>query len=951
MDSNTHQNNDRLIAELLEAVLDLPPEQRRPRLETLCQDPNIIARVLELLDDEGEEGDHVLDAPIMTTLNLDMEALERSHAEASQEPIRRTIGHYTLEEVLGEGGMGRVYLAYQQEPIQRQVALKIMRHGLSSSADEARFDGERRSLARLSHPNIAQMYEAGSTEDGKLFFAMELVRGMPITRFCDTRALDVFQRLHIFMDVLLAVQHAHQRQLLHRDLKPSNILVTEIDHVPMVKVIDFGISLGIDEKDGEARQKGQRAGTPGYSSPESLEPGGADLGLDTRSDIYTLGIVLYELVCGRRPFDEAGDSLDEVWRKINEDTPLYPSQQIASLHPDDAEPLARTRDMRPSRLVKTIEGDLDAIIMKAISRDREERYASVAAFHDDLANFIARKPVTAQAQDFTYVASLFMQRHLGLVAAGGLLVAAMLLGLVAWSGEARRANLEAERANREAEAAREALAESRELSSFMSNLFQVTGESVGMPERLTTEELLAVGASNLDNMESLDPLARARLQQWLGEVYHELYMLPEAERMFLESLATRRAELGDDDPAVAESLSHVAGIYLTRMYYDKAEPTLLQALQIARDAAPQDFAVTATIYDRLGDLYQFLGRYDEAVNAYESALEIRELVLSDQDDRGLADSLYNLGMVNNERGRYADGEVYLSQAADLYRQISGNSARTAEALWHLATAEEEIGQLDEAELHLREGYEVWAAVEAPDSTNAIRAQERLVQALTRWGRYREGVAAGERVVMLRESADGPDNPDLVPALVALGINQGFAGDHDAAGATLQRARNLAETWYGAETGQTLAVWDALGWLAWQSGAFDEALEIHQSILESRERTLETGHFLIAFTRLNLGLALAGLGRFEAADELVLQAEVSFERLRGPEHRSTARALHYLGLIRWNLGESAEAVDYLQRALQIRESLFPETHPDVQRSRQAVNALRQGRRPPPVTADY
>ncbi len=255
------------------------------------------------------------------------------------------------------------------------------------------------------------------------------------------------------MDVLLAVQHAHQRQLLHRDLKPSNILVTELDQVPMVKVIDFGISLGIDETAGEARQKGQRAGTPGYSSPESLEPDGADLGLDTRSDVYTLGIVLYELCCGRRPFDAPGDSMQEVWRKINEDTPLHPAQQISMMDTKTAEGIAAARGTRPARLIKTISSDLDAIIMKAISRDREDRYASVAAFYDDLSNFLNRKPVSAQSQDFTYLVGLFAQRNLGFVAAGTLLIGAMVVGLVAWSGEARRANLEAERASREALAA------------------------------------------------------------------------------------------------------------------------------------------------------------------------------------------------------------------------------------------------------------------------------------------------------------------------------------------------------------------------------------------------------------------------------------------------------------------------------------------------------------------
>jgi non-specific serine/threonine protein kinase/serine/threonine-protein kinase len=950
MDAKSQQSRDQLIAELLDAVIDLEPETRRAHLDRATDDPTIIRRVLELIEGESDSA-KLLDNPIMTTMNLDLDALETTQAQESKEPIRRTIGHYTLEEVLGEGGMGRVYLAYQKEPIQRQVALKIMRHGLSSRADEARFDAERRSLARLSHPNIAQMFEAGSTDDGKLFFAMELVRGKPITRYCDSNDLDIYQRLHIFMDVLLAVQHAHQRQLLHRDLKPSNILVAEIDRIPMVKVIDFGISLGIDEALGEARQKGQRAGTPGYSSPESLEPGGDDLGLDTRSDVYTLGIVLYELLCGRRPFDEPGDSIEEVWRKINEDRPLHMAQQVTSMTTDHAEGIAAVRNTRPAKLVKTLSSDLDAIVMKAISRDREARYPSVAAFHDDLLNFLNRKPVNAQPQDFTYVANLFVQRHLGLVGAGMLLLLAMVLGLLAWSGEAQRANELKDIAEAEALAAQEALTESRELANFMTSLFQLTGEATGTPERMTTEELLAVGANNLDNMDALNPLARARLRQLLGEIYRDVYLLDEAEKMFADALETRRELLGPSHPDVAESMGQLAGIYRTRMSYEEAEPMLLEALQIARNAQPQEYHVTADLWSRLGELYRDQSRLDEAIDAYESALDIRELEMSGQDDRALADSQYDLGLINLDRGRFADAEVYFTQATELYRRVLGNSQRTANALENLAAAEEELGQLEEAENHLREAYDVWAAIETPDDSNAIRSLENLVRALTRWGRYNEGIIAGQRAVALRERVEGRESPDLVPALVALGINQGFAGDYEPAQQSLLRALELAELWHGPEDRQTRAVWDTLGWLAWQRGDFERALDIHQSLLDLRLESFGSGHLLTAFSRFNTALALSSLGDLDAADALMLQAAVTFEGIRGPRHRSTARALHYLGLIRWHLDDTADALTYLERALRIREALYPDIHPDVQRSRAAVDALRQERRPPPITSRY
>ncbi len=949
MSASTQQQKDRLIAELLDEVVDLTPEARRAHLRQATNDEEVILRVINILEGESK-AEKVLEAPLMTTIDLDLDRLEQNHKEKTKEPIRRTIGHYTLEQVLGEGGMGRVYLAYQKEPIQRQVALKIMRHGLSTAADEARFDAERRSLARLSHPNIAQMFEAGSTEDGKLFFAMELVQGMPITRYCDSRSLSIWERLHIFMDVLLAVQHAHQRQLLHRDLKPSNILVTELDQVPMVKVIDFGISLGIDETAGEARQKGQRAGTPGYSSPESLEPEGADLGLDTRSDVYTLGIVLYELACGRRPFDEPGDSMQEVWRKINEDTPFHPAQQISMMDQANAEAIAAARGTRPARLIKTISADLDAIIMKAISRDREDRYASVAAFYDDLANFLNRKPVSAQAQDFTYLIGLFAQRNLGFVAAAALLIGAMVVGLVAWSGEARRANLEAERASREAMLAEEALAESRELSNFLVSLFSLTGEASGAPERMTTRELLNLGANNLDSMEAVDPLAKARLRQLLGEVYTELFMLDQAEGMVRQALDTRRELLGPNHPSVADSMGQLADILRTRMSYEESEPLLLEALDIARRARPQDLAITADLWSRLGELYSDQSRLDEAITAHERALEIREFEMRGQDDRALANSLYDLGVILQTRGRSAEAEAYFSQAIEIYRSMLGNGQRIADTLANLAQSEEAIGQLDDAEKHLREAYDVWATIESPDDSNAIRALERLVQALTRWGRYNEGIIAGQRALALREGVLGRNHPDLINSLLALSINEGFAGDYRNASRNLDRALGLAVNFYGEDDRGTRAVRDALGWLAWQRGEYEEALTIHQELLEFRLATNGQSHVLSAFSGQNTALALAALGRYEEADRLMTQALVTWERIHGSGHRSTARAQHYLGLIRWQLNDMGQAQALLERALATREGLFDDRHPDVQKSRAALDSLRGGRQPLPVTAD-
>ncbi|MEJ2534638.1 MAG: serine/threonine-protein kinase, partial [Gammaproteobacteria bacterium] len=902
--SSGDAGEDRLVAELLDEAMDLDPGERRVFLESRCDDPALVRRVLRLLGNE-EDAARTLDRPVMSGAEVDLEGW--SKIPEDKEPPRRTVGPYTLEEVLGEGGMGRVYQAWQQHPVERRVALKIMRHGLSSAVDQARFEAERRSLARLSHPNIAQMFEAGATDDGCLYFAMELVPGAPITQYCDHHALPVWQRLQVFMEALLGVQHAHQNQLLHRDLKPSNILVTEIDGIPMVKVIDFGISLGLDELAGRVRQRGQRAGTPGYASPESLAPDAHDVHLDTRSDVYTLGIVLYELLCGQRPFDQPGDSPREVWRRISEETPLTPAQQLARLEADELARVAALRGARPRALARTLRGDIGAIVMKAIARDRDERYGSVGEFFADLERYLGHRPVSARAQDFTYVGGLFVRRNFGAVAAACLLLAAMGAGMVAWSTEARRAAAEADRANREAAQARRALAESSDLTDFLVNLFRRTGRESGQPERMTTRELLDLGAEAVRSEAGMGPLERARLFQLLAEIYTEIYVLDEAEHLVRESLALRREHLPEGHPDIAESLGQLGDIYRIEMRYEEAEPLLREALEIAEQSQPAHPSDVARAWNRIGTLYWNQERLDEAIAAHERALEIREIEMGGQDPAGLAESTYNLGIMLLGRDRYAEAVPYLEQAARLYDELLGeNHLRTAAAFNNLAIAEENTGQLDDAEAHYRAAIRSWRGVYGEDHPRPMLAFETLVRALGRWGRAEEGVAAGREALETRIRVHGADHPDVVPAMIALGVNLGFAGDLEGARAQLEHAYSISESHFGADHRRTRAALDSLGWLAWQERDYATALSIHRSLLDRRLEDYGPDHALTAFSEHNTALALAALGRWEEAAALMESALTEREKERGKDHRATAQSLHYLGLIRWNQGRNEEA---------------------------------------------
>ena len=498
---------------------------------------------------------------------------ERSTLDQTGPSSAGSFGRYRLLQRVGEGGMGEVWLAEQTEPVRRQVALKVIKAGMDSAQVVARFEAERQALALMDHPAIATVFDGGTTPQGRPYFAMEYVKGEPITTYCDRHLLSTRERLGLFTQVCEGVQHAHQKGIIHRDLKPSNVLVTIQDDRPVPKIIDFGVAKATAQHLTERSlftELGVLIGTPEYMSPEQAEMGSLDI--DTRTDIYALGVLLYELLTAALPFDrkdlrQAG--IAEIQRIIREKEPPRPSTRITQPGPASTE-AAKNRHTEPRRLVSELRGDLDWITMRALEKDRTRRYQTANALAADVHRHMNNEPVSAGPPSAAYRAGKFVRRHRFGVTTAVALVLLLAASALALGVQAQRIARERDRANHEAEAA-------RQVSDFLVELFRVSDPGQARGNTVTAREILDRGASKIDQDLRTQPLVQARLMSTMGRVYESLGLYDQALPLLESALATRRRLHGEEHLEVAESLIGLGGLRWHKGEYEAARPQIGRA--------------------------------------------------------------------------------------------------------------------------------------------------------------------------------------------------------------------------------------------------------------------------------------------------------------------------------------------------------------------------------------
>ena len=825
------------------------------------------------------------------------------------------IGRYKLVEKIGEGGCGSVYRAEQEEPVRREVALKVIKLGMDTREVIARFEAERQALALMDHPHIAKVLDAGATDAGRPYFVMELARGVHITRFCDQQNLSLRARLVLFIQVCQAIQHAHQKGIIHRDIKPSNVLVTVIDGVPAPRVIDFGIAKATQRPlTGDTlTEADQFLGTPAYMSPEQAGLGGLDI--DTRSDIYSLGVLLYEMLTGKTPFDAKellAAGLDELRRTIREEAPLRPSavvKKMSELRVESTGGRAVGGATLNSQL-KPLSTDLDWIAMKCLEKDRARRYDTATSLAEDLQRHLDHQPVEASPPSTTYRLRKLAQRHRGAFIAVGAVVATLIVGLgvstYMYFGEAaavRRA-VASERIQRQlheqADVARTREAaerhRARETADFLTEMLRGVGPSVALGrDVLMLREILDQTARRVGRDLKGQPEVEADLRGTLGLTYRELGDYEQAEAMQREALRLETAFFGPAHERVIRTLNRLALVRHDRGDLPEAESLLRQAFALSENSPGHTRPEAASLRNSLALVLADLGRFAEAGQLLREALAIERQRHGERHE-AVATVLGNLAQLEQRRGRLAEAEAACRASLAIYKELLDEThPSVVTSLNNLARILSERNDLAGAETTYREALSLRRKLVGDAHPAVAVTRNNLGTVLRLLGRLDDAEAMHREALKMLKDRFGDAHRDVALSLwylaAVLQDREDFAGAESLLRQAVAIRRGLSPAVH-PETAQ------ALNSLAQVLERRNKLVEAEAMMIETVEMQKQIGEERpdMATCLGNLAKLLRRRGKLAEAEAPARAAVALWRKLLGDENASLAGALHTLGLL-------------------------------------------------------
>lgn len=771
--------------------------------------------------------------------------------------VPEAIGPYKLGPIIGEGGFGVVYRAEQHEPMKRSVAIKLIRPGMDSEQVLRRFDMERETLAGMSHPGIARILDAGTTEAGRPYFVMELVEGTPLTTYCDEHRLPTADRIELFLQVLDAIDHAHRRGVIHRDLKPSNVLVCDVDGRAVVKVIDFGIAKALrGTRDGASvlTLPGQGlVGTPEYMAPEQTRLDGE--GVDVRTDVYALGVLLYELFTGRVPLEQVTlhrAAYDEVCRIIREEDPPRPSEVLRS---SDAADVVRRHATQPATLIRLLRGELEWIPLKALRKLPAHRYRSVAEMGDDIRNYQAGRALLAGPESSWYRASKVVARHrvatLASVAVAVSLVAG--LGVSLWlAGRAERARAEAAR---QSEIAASERASAEAINAFLLTLLRSAAPEQARGRDVSVREVVERALGALDGRFEDQPRVRIRLGVELSDLLDALGRTPEAEPYVRRAFEEARQTLGADDELTLMAMNELAGISAEVGKLDESEQLYRQLIERSQRVYGPEHRNTLTAINDLAITLEKLGRLGESADLHREALDKRRAFLG-PDHPDTVSTKSNLGSMLSSLGQHDEAIRLCSEAfEDNTRTLGADHPTTLHAATALANAYWEADRLDDA--------------------------GRL---------HRSTLATRSRVL-------GEDHPDTLASLSNLALVIDNQGDYAEAEQLFDRAATRYAELFGPEHPHAIATRANRATSLEGLKRFDEAAAIYVELQPILDRVLGPAHPYASGNLGNLGTLYETLGRLDEAEAVLVDAVRRSEAGLGDDHPQTLQMRSALERVR------------------------------------------------------
>ena len=771
--------------------------------------------------------------------------------------IESVIGCYRLQHRIGVGGMGEVWLAEQKEPVRRRVALKLIKAGMDTREVVARFESERQALALMDHPAIAKVFDAGSTLQGRPYFVMEYVNGVPITKYCDTHRLTTEQRLSVFVRVCEGVQHAHQKAILHRDLKPSNILVSEIDGKPTPRIIDFGIAKATGQgltPDQMFTQVGEVVGTPDYMSPEQADSGGVDV--DTRTDVYSLGVVLYELLVGELPLNFETTTPEQFRSRLRDENAPKPSTKLRTAS-KQSDTKAQQRNTDLTALLRVLRGDLDAITLKCLEKDRSRRYGTPADIAADIERYLRHEPVVARPASLAYRTRKYVRRHrlVVTIAAGAALL--LVFGAIAQTLQLRRTERERDRADR--------------VTKFMTDMFKVSNPSEARGNDIRAREILDKASGEIETGLAKDPELQARMMHTMGTVYESLGLYSKAESLLSRAAQIRRTVLGP----------------LNRNTLDSS--------------------------NRLGFVYREESRFPEAEKLTRETMELRQKAFGPKDHDTLESST-QLALILDDEGNFAEAEKLNRQTVDIASQAYGPQDQEARnARQHLAIDFAYEGKYAEAEKVFREIYEGDRKRLGDDDPIVIGEHDNIGNILLQEDRYAEAEEVYRDALARHTRVQGPEHPRTLLTKGNLAQAVRSQKRYPEAETLLRDTLAAKLKTLGPDHRSTLVTKGNLAEVLGSEGKTSEAEQLIRETLDSERRTLGPDHTDTLVTLESLGDILKNEKRYPESEKTFQETLAARRRVLGEDHPGTAGAAYEVAAVQALEGKRNDALANLEFA--------------------------------------